>query len=483
MDDSTLRSSKLTEQLAAYARSTEFARLPSQVVDRAKRVIADELGCMVLGAAMPPGQLVRSYVASLGGFPQATVVGGGLRAAAGHAALANGTSSHADELDGVHLSQGHPAGTSVAGALAMSEALSLGGRDLINAVVLSFDMGCRILMAMGGGHAVRREHHAHSSPLYALGVATAAGRLLRLGQLPMQHALALAALNIAVPASFYDERNHMSKALNQGQAAYAGITGATLASHGFEAHDRIIEAPDGLADGWRTSRTDLEAMTADLGERYSIMDAGFKYYSAGYPINSPLAGAFALMKEHGLAAADISRVRVGMAPGSADVVDNRPMPSICLQDMLSVGMVLGRLRYEDAHDERNLRRDDVRRLRGTIEVVRDASLAADAAQRRVSWVEISMADGRSYRGPERIAPGHWELGGMPWDDLEDKFTSLVAPRLGPEASARIFSFIQDLEARDGLEDLARAVAGLALSRAAALRRGAGTGRSRGRAWP
>jgi len=293
------------------------------------------------------------------------------------------------------------------------------------------------------------EHHAHSSPLYALGVATAAGRLLCLGQLPMQHALALAALNIAVPASFYDERNHMSKALNQGQAAYAGINGATLASH--------------------------------LGERYSIMDAGFKYYSAGYPINSPLAGAFALMKEHGLAAADISRVRVGMAPGSADVVDNRPMPSICLQDMLSVGMVLGR--HEDAHDERNLRRDDVRRLRGTIEVVRDASLPADAAQRRVSWVEISMADGRSYRGPERIAPGHWELGGMPWDDLEDKFTSLVAPRLGSEASARIFSFIRDLEARDRLEDLARAVAGLALSRAAALRRGAGTGRSRGRAWP
>jgi 2-methylcitrate dehydratase PrpD len=139
--------------------------------------------------------------------------------------------------------------------------------------------------------------------------------------------------------------------------------------------------------------------------------------------------------------------------------------------MLSVGMVLGRLRYEDAHDERNLRRDDVRRLRGTIEVVRDASLAADAAQRRVSWVEISTADGRSYRGPDRIAPGHWELDGMPWDDLEDKFTSLVAPRLGSEASARIFPFIQDLEARDGLEDLARAVAGLALSRAAACRRG------------
>jgi 2-methylcitrate dehydratase PrpD len=459
MDDTDLRSSRITEQVAAYARSTDFARLPAEVVDRAKRVIADELGCMILGSTMPPGQRIRSFVASVGGIPQSVVVGGGMRAPAGYAALANGTSSHADELDGVHVSQGHPAGTSVAGALAMSEALSLGGRDLINAVVLSFDVGCRMLVAMGGGHAVRREHHVHGSPMYALGVAVAAGRLLGLSQLPMQHALALAALNIAVPASFYDERNHMSKAMNQGQAAYAGITGAMLAGHGFEGHDRVIEARDGLIDGWRTDSADLDVITSGLGDRYSIMDAGFKYYSAGYPINSPLAGAFSLMREHGIAAGDIAAVRVGMAPSSADVVDNRPMPSICLQDMLSVGIALGRLGYEDAHDAANLRRADVQRLRGMIEIVRDASLARDAAQRRVSWVEISTADGKVYRGPERIAPGHWELGGMPWHDLEEKFTSLVAPRLGPDASARIFAFVRELETRDGLAALGAEAAG------------------------
>ena len=456
MDDQSLRNSKITQQVAAYACSTDFGKLPAEVVDRAKRVVADELGCMVLGSTMPPGQRARSFVASISGTAESVVVGGGIRAPAGYAALANGTSSHSDELDGVHVSQGHPAGTSVAGALAMSEALGLGGRELINAVVLSFDVGCRILVAMGGGHAVRKEHHVHGSPLYALGVASAAGRLLGLGQLPLQHALALAALNIAVPASFYDERNHMSKALNQGQAAYAGITGALLAAHGFEGHDRILEAKDGLIDGWRTGQADVGAITAGLGESYSIMDAGFKYYSAGYPINSPLAGAFALMKEHALAAGDIIKVRVGMAPSSADVVDNRPMPSICLQDMLSVGIALGRLRYEDAHDERNLLRPDVRRLRGTIEIVRDGTLAQDAAQRRLSWVEISTADGRTCRGPERIAPGHWELGGMPWDDLEEKFTSLVAPRLGAEASALIFSFVQDLETRDDLSGLSAA---------------------------
>jgi 2-methylcitrate dehydratase PrpD len=456
MDDLALRDSRLTEQVAAYARATQFAKLPEEVVDRAKRVIADEIGCMVLGATMPPGERVRAFAAATGGAPVSSVIGGGLRTSPGYAALANGTSSHSDELDGVHVSQNHPAGTSLAAALAVTESLSLGGQDLINAVVLSFDVGCRILMAMGGGHMVRREHHAHGTPLLALGAAVAAGRLLRLEQLPMQHALNLAALNIMVPASFYDERNHMSKAMNQGQAAYAGVTGALLASHGFEAHDRVLETKDGIVDLWQTSKADIAVITAGLGENYSIMDAGFKYYSAGYPINSPIYGGLMLMREHQLAAGDITKIRVGLTPASAEVVSNRVMPSISLPHMLSLALVLGRLGYDDAHDEANLRRPDAERLRGTVEIVPDASFGPDAAARRVSWVEITTADGQVFRGPDRIAPGHWELGGMPWDDLEEKFTSLVAPRLGAEASARIFSFVRELETCDDLAPLTTA---------------------------
>jgi len=459
MDDATLRDSRLTEQVAAYARATQFAKLPEEVVDRAKRVIADEIGCMVLGSTMPPGERVRAFATATGGVPVSTVIGGALRTSPGYAALANGTSSHSDELDGVHISQNHPAGTSLAAALAVTESLSLGGQDLINAVVLSFDVGCRMLLAMGGGHLVRREHHAHGTALLALGAAVAAGRLLGLEQLPMQHALNLAALNIMVPASFYDERNHMSKAMNQGQAAYAGVTGALLASHGFEAHDRVLETKDGLVDLWRTSQADIATITAGLGEDYSIMDAGMKYYSAGYPINSPIYGGLMLMKEHQLAAGDITGVRVGLTPSSAEVVANRVMPSISLKHMLSVALVLGRLGYDDAHDDANHQRPDVERLRGTIEIVPDSSFGPDAAKRRVSWVELSTADGRVLRGPDRIAPGHWELGGMPWDDLEEKFTSLVAPRLGAEASARIFSFVRELESRDDLTPLTEAARG------------------------
>jgi hypothetical protein len=48
---------------------------------------------------------------------------------------------------------------------------------------------------------------------------------------------------------------------------------------------------------------------------------------------------------------------------------------------------------------------------------------------------------------------------MPWDDLEDKFTSLVGPRLGAAASAEMFSFIRDLETRENLAPLTQAARG------------------------
>ena len=77
---SDLRESRLTETLATYGLSTRFENLPAEVVDRAKRVIADELGCMVLGSTIPPGQRMRSFVTSIGGVPEATIIGGGAKA-------------------------------------------------------------------------------------------------------------------------------------------------------------------------------------------------------------------------------------------------------------------------------------------------------------------------------------------------------------------------------------------------------------------
>ncbi len=448
-----LRAGRLTATLADYSATTDFATLTDDVVDRCKRIVLDELGCMVLGATMPAGQRMAAYVASQGGVAEATVIGSGPRTSAALAALVNGTAAHADQLDGVHVTQSHPSGAAVAAGLALCEAHSLGGKELINSVVLAYDLACRLVEAFGGGHTIRRVHHFHGGPLSAIGVAAGAGRLLGLEPLQLRHAMALATLNVFVPASFYAERNQMSKAMNQGQAAYAGVVGASLASHGFEGHDGILEAEDGVVDIWRTDRTDLSVLTEGLGTKYSIMDSGFKYYPVGYPMQSAIAGALRIARDERVGPDDITRITVGMAPGSANMVDGKSVAQLSLQNMLALALVLGRLRYDDVHDAGLLERPDVRRLRDTVEVVRDGSLTKDAEERRATWVELATTDGRTLRGPISIAPGHWELGGIPWDDLEEKFTGLAEPRLGAAVSKDIYAFVRQLEQADQLAEL------------------------------
>jgi 2-methylcitrate dehydratase PrpD len=456
---SPLHDSQLTEQVSAYSLGTSYAVLPAAVVDATKRVILDTLGCIVLGSTIPSGRIMSGYVRDNGGTGEATVVGAGFKAPAAYAALANGTQSHADELDSSHISWGHPASVAIPTGLAICESRGLGGQDLINTVVLSHDIGARLLKAVGGRRPLLDRHHSHSTVMFGVGAAAAAGRALELDQQQHQFALALAMFNISSPAAFMDERHHMSKAMTHGQAAFAGVSGALLAARGFEANEAVIEAAHGLVELWGTDATDISEITARLGEYYSVTDTGFKYYSAGYPIHAPLWGSLKILRDNDLDPGDVAAVRVGMSSQGAEVVDNREMPSICLQDMVSLGMTLGRLGYEDAHDHDALARPEVQTLRGKITIVRDPVIEAERPTGRSAWVEIDTTDGRTFRVPEQKAPGHWELGGMPWDDVEAKFDSLVTPRLGADVTAKVVAVVRDLESAASLDELTALLSG------------------------
>jgi 2-methylcitrate dehydratase PrpD len=453
--NASIRDSKATEIVCAYSCATTFEALPERVADCAKRVILDTLGCMVLGSTIDSAQVMRSFVASIGGKPQATVIGGDLKAPAGYAALANGTAGHADEMDSSHISWGHPAAIAIATSLAMCESLNLGGKDFINAVVLMHDIGARLMAAAGGRQAVMDTHHSHSSALYAIGAGAAAGRALGLAPSQMRHALALASMNISSPAAFMDESNHMTKAMTHGQSAYAGVTGALLAFSGLEGNERILESRNGIMDLWWTDRADVGEITARLGDYYSVTDTGFKYYSAGYPIHAPLYGAIQLMRKNAIKPDQVAKVRVGMSTQSAGIVDSRDTPSISLQAMLSLGMFLGKLGYEDAHDEEALERPEVKRIRNVIEIVRDSDMDRRAPTTRAAWVEISTTDGKVVLAQEQLPPGHWEVGGAPWADLEEKFSALVVPRLGEEASRGIIQLVKRLEESANLASLTK----------------------------
>ena len=121
-----------TTKLADYVAKTLDRELPAEVVTRTKLHVLDTFAAMVSGSRLKPGELAARYVDSLGGKPQATVIGSGIVTSAVNAALANAMSAHADETDDTNpVGPFHAGCGTLAAALAIGELAGRSGNDML----------------------------------------------------------------------------------------------------------------------------------------------------------------------------------------------------------------------------------------------------------------------------------------------------------------------------------------------------------------
>src|SRR5262249_40126366 len=143
------------------------------VVEKTKHHVLDTIAAMVSGSKLLPGRKAISYVRTLGGAKQASVVGSGFLTTAENAALANGMLAHADETDDSHApSLTHPGCGIVPAALAMAEREARSGMALLRAVALGYDVGCRLTMSLNAYEFREDGHSTHSfGPMFGAAVA------------------------------------------------------------------------------------------------------------------------------------------------------------------------------------------------------------------------------------------------------------------------------------------------------------------------
>src|SRR6476619_3044593 len=114
--------SPVMQEVSAYIAAASKKTLPKEVAEKTKHHVLDTLAAMVSGSRLLPGKKAISYIKTLGGAKEATVIGSRCVTTAIDAALANGMLGHADETDDSHApSLCHPACAIVPAALAMAE--------------------------------------------------------------------------------------------------------------------------------------------------------------------------------------------------------------------------------------------------------------------------------------------------------------------------------------------------------------------------
>jgi 2-methylcitrate dehydratase PrpD len=153
--------SPIMHDLSTYIARAVRRAPPKAVVMRAKLHLVDTFAAMISGTRLLPGRKAIDYVKTLGGKPEAGLIGTRIVTSAAHAALANGMFGHADETDDTHPpSQTHPGTSVVPAPLCIGERNRLPGKAVLRAIILGYDICARMMLAFKPQPFMRSGHHS-----------------------------------------------------------------------------------------------------------------------------------------------------------------------------------------------------------------------------------------------------------------------------------------------------------------------------------
>jgi len=402
----------------------------SAAVDHeAHRTFMNWLGCAVGAAQHEAADAALAAVNMLQPAAQASVLGRRDKVDMASAALVNGITSHTFDFDDTHLKTIiHPAGPVASAVLALAEHTGASGRELIDALVLGIDVSCRVGNAMYPEHYDRGWHITGSTG--TLGAAAACARLLKLDVQQTTMALGIAA---SQPVGMREQFGTMTKPFHPGGAARAGLMSALLASQGYTASPKALEAPRGMMQTVST-KNDWNEITGELGQRFEISFNSYKPFACGIVIH-PSIDACAQLRAQGVTPEQIASIELKVHSLVLELTGKKE-PADGLQAKFSVyhgcaaGLTFGRAAEEEFSDEIVNRADMVALRRKVVATVDDS---IDEASADVTAV---LGDGRRVHVFVEHAIGSLQ---NPMTDamLEAKFSGMSDAVIGAAQTAEL----------------------------------------------
>ncbi|KAI6809266.1 hypothetical protein KC332_g15705 [Hortaea werneckii] len=348
-----------TKNLAAWACHLNSRTLPSTVKHAAVRSLYNYLGCAIGGSQHPAVEKAYTTFEPFFGPASSTIYGHGgtKRTDAQHASLLNGIASHVHDYDDTHLATIiHPTGPVASALLAYAEYRGgVSGEDLLCALVAGIEASCKVGLAVWPSHYDIGWHITSSTG--SIGAAVGVGKLLKLDEEQMAHAIGLAAVQVIGLREMFGSD---TKSFHPGRAAQSGLMAALMAEKGYTSSLQALEAKRGWANvvaGGGTPK--LDHYIAELGEKWEIEANAFKPFPCGIVCHPAIDGCIQLhheMQQKGLALDDIQEVEVRVHPLVIELTSKRK-PKDGLEDssVMSIRDRVGATSNEDVRaDEAHL---------------------------------------------------------------------------------------------------------------------------------
>lgn len=267
--------SNITKILSKFVEETTFEKLPKRDIDRMKMIILETIGCMVLGSQNTTGKTLRKAIKTIGGNEEATVFGTNLKTSPQNAALINGSMGHHYEYDdGISSAMGLHAGIAITpAAIAIGETIRASGKEIICAMIVGYEIACRIGRAIAGMEGYRTMHS--TVLLGSFGATVASCKLLGLGLNRISNAIGICgSLNSITPFESFIG-GAMVKDMYGGWPSFYGSFVALLAQCGVTGLLNILQAKLGFFQVITGGKYNRSELIDGLGKNYVWTDGHY----------------------------------------------------------------------------------------------------------------------------------------------------------------------------------------------------------------
>jgi 2-methylcitrate dehydratase len=449
----------LANRLAAYATTLTFDKLTKEAIHETKRRFIDSFATAV-GAMPSDAYAVAKRCASrVSSNPGASLLGGG-RSSVEWSTFVNGLLIRYLDFNDTYLSKepAHPS-DNLAAVLSVGESVGAGGRDLITAAVLAYEIQCRFCDA-----ASLRKHGIDHVTYGAISSAAAAGKLMKLDADRLTHTIGLAGVcNVALRQTRSGELSEW-KGCAFANAARNGVFAATLAAEGLTGPAPIFEGDLGFFQLVSREPFDPAPFGGEFGNQdgFMINKTYIKYWPAEYHSQSAIDAALQIRGELGANVSNVTAITIDTFEASYNIIGKYPeawapktretadhsLPYCTAAALLDGDVTMA------TFDEPHFTSPELVRFTGLVTVNHDASLDPRYPQGIPNRITATLADGRKIVREVEFPRGHAD-NPMTDAEVEGKFRLVVEPRYGKAKVEQMLARCWDLENLTSVTDLIR----------------------------
>ena len=451
-----MSSSTVLEKFAQLVSAIDYEHLPEEVVSRTKDLLIDTVGCAygAFHSQIKDGLLELAH--SVGGNPQAILIGAGELTSAPMATLVNGSLMRYLDCNDYYFGKdpGHPSGNFAVG-LAVGQREQVSGQDFIAAMVMAYEIQMRLCDCAGDPSLWKRGWH-HSTNA-AFSSAALAAKLSRMSSEQMAHAMAIAGSHQNTLAQLQNGGVANMKATAEAWVAKAGVEAALMAKVGITGPLNLLEGSAGWI-GTVAGQCQIEQLLAPL-ERYLIVDSNLKPYPAVATTMSAISCAIALPQTAQINLSHIEKITIRLPAfvlGTPAAGEDRRYPQSleAAQHSLYYCVVVALLDgacHDQQFTNEKLSLPIIKSLLSKVQLREDESLSR-------GWpaagggIDIVMQDEIVFTKTITHPPGH-PRNPLSEQQILEKFHAYVDPVLGGDRAQDLYQQLKSIDSCPNLNQL------------------------------